>query len=739
MTIRIYQKGAIEKQNTETDPFSSTWRELCSLRLTWRRQLGCEWGVGVRRVRGATVARWAGRRRAVGAAAMRAAARRGRCRVPAAARVAVRARCVGGAGAAARAAVATTAAAAAALLLYAPAPAAAGHCYALGTCEACSTDMRGSPCGWCKSTSRCGMSWDACTGGMVVAGMSCEAPVNLGAGEPFFTAVADFMPHDNPAQYNYGVAVTDWDGDGAFEAVVAGFQAPNKVVKYDAGSGTYVDLLASGDPVDGGSTVADASRKAIGVAACDVDGDGREELYVLNTDAYSGKTVTSDRLFARAASAADGWRDVFELPVNQDSANFVAGRSCACVDRFGKGEYEVMVANYGGPMRLYQGERSSAGDLTVRDVASEAGVARTTGGRALASARLVAGTPGMDIFANNEMSAGRDASNFLFKSNGDGTFSDVAEVAGILDPRHNGRGVAVFDANDDGLLDVAAGNWQAEHRLWLQNDDGTFEDVATADMASPSRVRTVIAADFDNDGRAEIFFNNIPGDNRLFSRSDSGEWMRLNIGDAAEADGLGTGAAVGDFDEDGVLELLISHGESGAQPLTMYKAAAPDRHWLRIVPLTAAGAPARGATVSLAVEGGATTTYAIDAGSGYLCQMEPVAHFGLGNSGITADDLRVSVTWPGGETIAMGVESIDTTVQVPFPGSSGVPHAVDGGEEALDRPTSAGEVSSASYSGGQRALATWAPAALAAAGVVVLVGRHSGHDVRNRANTPRSR
>ena len=46
--------------------------------------------------------------------------------------------------------------------------------------------------------------------------------------------------------------------------------------------------------------------------------------------------------------------ELFGLPENQNSANFVAGRSCACVDRTGNGRYGVMVANYGGPMRLFE-------------------------------------------------------------------------------------------------------------------------------------------------------------------------------------------------------------------------------------------------------------------------------------------------------------------------------------------------------------------------------------------------
>ena len=149
---------------------------------------------------------------------------------------------------------------------------------------------------------------------------------------------------------------------------------------------------------------------------------------------------------------------------------------------------------------------------------------------------------------------------------------------------------------------------------------------------------------------------NIPGENRLFRKLPTdADWTQVNIGDALEPTGYGTGGAVGDFDggaparalapqtqqmsgpcaahpseprfgTDGQLELLVSHGESMAQPLSLYRPRlGAAHHWLRVAPRTAHGAPARGAVVRL-VAGGRTQLRVIDAGSGYLCQMEPVAH-----------------------------------------------------------------------------------------------------------------
>lgn len=138
--------------------------------------------------------------------------------------------------------------------------------------------------------------------------------------------------------------------------------------------------------------------------------------------------------------------------------------------------------------------------------------------------------------------------------------------------------------------------------------------------------------------------------NRLFRTRDGVHWEAIAIGSAEEQFGRGTGAAAFDADGDGVLELLISHGENRAEPLSLHQVAdvqaAKKNHYLRILPRTASGAPARGALVTLREVGGREQVRVIDSGSGYLCQQEPVAHFGLGRA---AKVESITVTWPGGQ------------------------------------------------------------------------------------------
>lgn len=446
----------------------------------------------------------------------------------------------------------------------------------------------------------------------------------------------------NEPRSSHGMAVTDVDGDGAPEILVTG-DGGNRVLKWD---GRHLRDVA--DPV-----LADPTRNSLAAAAADLDGDGREELYIVTGGPADGTRAggakdSADRLFACFGSR---WFDLFSQPENIAVANRIAAHSVAAMDRLGEGRYGFVVACDGQPLRLLELLRRGR----LADVAEDAGLDMIAFARGLVALPLMSDR--MDLFAANEAGP-----NFLFRNLGDGTFEEIAGERGIADSRSAGRGVAVLDADGDGLLDLLVGNWEGAQRLFLQRSGGGFVDAADGDLSLPGRVRNVIAADFDNDGYEELFFNIHGEPNRLFGWRHE-RWVELELGDAAEPKGLGTGAVAADIDGDGRLELLVSHGEGAAQPLSLYRTAANGNHWLRIQPLTPAGAPARGAIVTCITDG-RQQKRAVCAGSGYLCQGEPLAHFGLGD----ADQVdRVEVRWPDGVIAVIDAPPIDRVLTVPHP------------------------------------------------------------------------
>ena len=457
--------------------------------------------------------------------------------------------------------------------------------------------------------------------------------VNYSKSDDFFEDIT-YQILENQPRLSYGVSVSDVNNDGNFEFIVTGFGFNNLALAHKKGI-----LFNSIDQ----SIFVDKNRKTIGVASCDIDQDGYEEIYFLNTDTYSGNKRYSDRLLD-----FDGNKffDLFELEINQENLNLTAGRSVVCVDRNGNGAYGIYVANYGGPTRFYEKDGNE-----IIDKASELGIDKITGGRAVISGNILSGRS--DIFAANEW-----GENFLYYNN-NGNFVELAKDYAVDDTFQNGRGTALSDIYYRGRLDILTSNWEGPHRAFVLKD-GKFVDIADKPFSAPSRIRTVISADFDNDGYDEVFMNNIGEPNKLFKILDSGEFKEINIRNALETNGLGTGAAVADIDGDGILELLISHGESGYQPLTLYKANSKNNDYLRIKPINIYGAPARGATVTL-ISNLRTHSKTIDAGSGYLCQMEPVAHYGIRKN---ERNIKIIVTWTNGEENTFEINELNKTLEI---------------------------------------------------------------------------
>ena len=456
---------------------------------------------------------------------------------------------------------------------------------------------------------------------------------NLVKANEFFEDIT-YQILDNPSRLSYGISVTDINQDDDYEFIVTGFGFNNLALKYRKGV-----LLNKVDQ----KIFLDKDRKTIGVAACDIDQDGFEEIYFLNTDTYSGEKKYSDRLLDINDNK---FIDLFEFEINQENLNLTAGRSVVCVDRNGDGAYGIYVANYGGPTRFYE----KAGQRIV-DKAKELGIDKITGGRAVISGNILSGRS--DIFAANER-----GENFLYY-NQEGEFVELAKDYQVEDLFENGRGTALSDILYRGQLDILTSNWQGPHRAFVL-DGNQFKDIADQNFSEPSRIRTVISADFDNDGYDEVFMNNIGEPNKLFKILDNGVFQPIKINTALEAYGLGTGAAISDVDNDGILELLISHGESGYQPLSLYKANIKDTNYIRIKPLNKFGAPARGATVTLK-SNLRTHSKTIDAGSGYLCQMEPVAHYGVRKN---EKNFKFKVTWTNGKTDNYVVKNLNQTIEV---------------------------------------------------------------------------
>ena len=275
--------------------------------------------------------------------------------------------------------------------------------------------------------------------------------INTSKSEDFFEDIT-YQILDNPPRLSYGVSVSDANNDGKYEFIITGFGFKNLALGYK--KGILLDTTEQ-------NIFSDEKRKTIGVVSCDIDQDGFEEIYFLNTDTYSGEKKYSDRLLDIKDNK---FIDLFELKRNQSNLNLTAGRSVVCVDRNGDGAYGVYVANYGGPTRFYEKEGNK-----IIDKAKQLGIDKITGGRAVVSGNILSNRS--DIFAANERGP-----NYLYY-NTNGNFVELADDYSIKDTYENGRGTALSDIYYRGRLDIISSNWEGPNRVFVLKNN-KFIDIA---------------------------------------------------------------------------------------------------------------------------------------------------------------------------------------------------------------------------------------------------------------------
>ncbi len=332
-----------------------------------------------------------------------------------------------------------------------------------------------------------------------------------------------------------------------------------------------------------------------GLALLDFDNDGWLDVYLLN-----GSTYEAYRGKEKAPSAAlfrnnhDG--TFADVTAKAGVANQRWGFGVAVGDFDNDGWPDLYVANY-GKNRLYRNN----GDGTFADVAEKAGV--TLGGWSAAptfgdfdgDGRLdlfVAGYLAFDVdhppavgdasvagnfcqFRGQAVMCGprglKGERDYLFHNNGDGTFTEVAEKAGVSDPPgYYGFASAFVDVDDDGRVDLLVANDSVPNYLYRNRGDGTFEDIsypsgfALNENGREQASMGLAIADYNHDGHVDLYVTNFSDDYNTFYRGEGdGNFtdltFQVGLGEAT-IPFLGWGTGFLDYDNDGFPDLFVANG-----------------------------------------------------------------------------------------------------------------------------------------------------------------------------------
>ncbi|MEM1448666.1 MAG: CRTAC1 family protein [Planctomycetota bacterium] len=363
-----------------------------------------------------------------------------------------------------------------------------------------------------------------------------------------------------------------------------------EVAEVDAGGAPWFDEVAAANGIDFAHVSGADGRYLMpeimttGAALVDVDGDGDLDAYLVQ----AGGAVDADpatrepnRLYL---NRGDGTFEDATDGSGADDRGYGMGVTTGDYDR--DGDEDLYVTNLGANALL---RNDGGGRFT--DVTATAGVA---GKRWSASAAFVdADADGdLDLFVTNYVywsveselvcrapQGGRTycspksykapAPDAYFENLGDGTFTDASEQVGLREAFGNGLGVLCADFDGDGRPEIFVANDGTPNQLWDPQPDGTFRETALRtgcavdDQGRAKAGMGVAAADIDADGDEDLLVVNLTGEDDSFYRNDGGQFV-----DRTPAMGLALvsrrttrfGVALRDFDHDGLLDLFHANG-----------------------------------------------------------------------------------------------------------------------------------------------------------------------------------
>ena len=467
----------------------------------------------------------------------------------------------------------------------------------------------------------------------------------------------------------------DYDGDGDVDiylingAIQNGNldnMSPHNVLYRNDGDGTFTDVTKAAGV---GST-----SYGTGATVGDYDNDGDLDLYVTN--------FGEDQLYQNQGDGT--FKDVTK---EAGVGNQEWGTSCVFVDIDNEGHLDIYVANYAkyNPeedkpcdergVHVYCGPHAypavhdtiflSNGDRTFTEVSKRYrpsdlvpmhGLGVTFGD--------YDGDGDMDLYVANDQDP-----NFLFRNDGKGKFLEVALISGVcyndMGKEEAGMGTDFGDYNNDGKLDITVSNYQTETNTLYHNYDSSF----FIDSTIPSGIAEITHGylgwgikffDYDNDGYQDIFVANghlmdnisvlekhvsYPQKNLLFRNLGDGTFANvLSDTDGLSLKKVSRGAAIGDYDNDGDLDILVTNCNQRADLLQ--NAVGNRNNWIQIQ-LDGLKSNRSGFGAKIKIVTGEHVQYReVHSGGSYLSFHDIRAHFGVGK--VEQIDV-LEVRWPSGQ------------------------------------------------------------------------------------------
>ena len=496
-----------------------------------------------------------------------------------------------------------------------------------------------------------------------------------------------------------GGAAFDFDGDGLLDIYLLQFGGPNSPsvnrLYRQLPGGTFQDVTAGS-----GLDVAGYNH---GVAIADVNNDGRPDVLItqyggirlfLNLGGGKFEDITAESgllnpLWGMSAAFLDYDRDGLLDLVVVNYLDYDSKKECLTPDGVrdfcSPGNFSGVSAKLfrnRGPVHATNGRPTAR--VRFEDVSLSSGIGRMPGPGLGVVCADFDGDGWPDIFVANDGQPNR-----LWINQKNGTFVDQSVSRGVaytaMGKAYAGMGVALGDADNDGLLDLFVTHLGTEsNTLWRQGPRGQFRDRTVESKLSSSQWRGTgfgtLMADFDLDGSVDIaivngrvgrgglahnsglgFWETYAERNQLFANDGAGTFRDLSPSNEPFCGhwNVGRGLICADFNNDGAPDLLVTTAGGRAR---LFQNVAPNRgHWLKARAIDPKlNRDAYGAEVRVR-SGSREWLRLINPAESYLCSNAPVALFGLG----ATDHIdSVIVTWPDGARERFAGGGVDRVIEL---------------------------------------------------------------------------
>ena len=423
--------------------------------------------------------------------------------------------------------------------------------------------------------------------------------------------------------YGAGLSFRDFDGDGWDDlSLTSGANETLAIyLNGEATSFVHASLALPGLQVSESEVVLWA----------DYDNDGDQDLFV-GYKAIPNQLFRNDGGVFTDVTAAAGLPTEEPAPLHRTS-------TAAWGDYNNDGALDLFIGNYGEGWDKNDLFRNN-GDGTFTEVADLAGV-----GEARLPFAVVWADYDEDGWQDLYVGNDRDRGNQLFHNNADGTFDDVSREsgAGIV---MGAMGIAVGDYDGDLDIDFYVSNTPVGNVLLRNNSDGTFTEVAEEAGVSVNQLCWgVNFFDADNAGDLDLFvasggWSEGSLENILFANLGDGTFRRYLVFEGYAYSSFGT--AIGDFDRNGYPDIAILNTDD---PFTLWRNSGGPNHWLRIdLEGTTSNRDAIGSRVEV-YAGGQAYVRTTHAGLSYKSQHSHTLTVGVGLATLV-DSL--AILWPGG-------------------------------------------------------------------------------------------